>query len=43
MAYLRHDSEAGGGMAAAHATNSKRIQQLLPFTASASYLTRLSR
>lgn len=35
MAYLRSESEAGGGIAAAHAPSAERIRLLLPFTESA--------
>ncbi len=35
MAYLRDDSEAGGGIVASHAPNAERMRRLLPFTESA--------
>jgi hypothetical protein len=39
LAYFRQDSESGGGIAAAHASNAERIRQLLPFAESARRLT----
>jgi len=38
MAYFRQDLGSGGGIAAAHAASSERMQQLLPFTESAQRL-----
>lgn len=38
MAYLSQDPGSGGGIAAAHAASSERMQQLLPFTESAQRL-----
>ena len=38
LAYFRNDSESGGGIAAAHAASSERMQQLLPFAESAQRL-----
>ena len=35
LAYLRHEMDAGGGLAAAHAPSEERIRHLLPFTESA--------
>jgi Peptidase family M48 len=39
LAYFRHDSESGGGIAAAHAPTMERMRQLLPFIESAWRLT----
>jgi Zn-dependent protease with chaperone function len=38
LAYLRRDSESGGGIAAAHAPSTERMRQLLPFAESAQRL-----
>lgn len=35
LAYLGHDPEAGGGLAAAHAPAMERVLRLLPFAESA--------
>jgi hypothetical protein len=42
LAYLRHESEAGGGIAAAHAPSAERIRRLLPFTESARRLVEMA-
>ena len=42
LAYFSHDSESGGGLAAAHAPNAERMQQLLPFAESAQRLMALA-
>ncbi len=41
LAYLRHETDAGGGMAAAHAPSAERIRLLLPFAESARRLAEL--
>ena len=43
LAYLGHETDAGGGLAAAHAPTMDRIRQLLPFAASAKHLVELGR
>lgn len=42
LAYLRHEREAGGGLAAAHPASMERVRRLLPFAESAKRLAERS-